>query len=87
MRENDKYNDIVNTKLDEYNNLICNSHLDPVWQWDWDEGAAAALATFYSAVRLAEKYDYIFCHNFVQSNCCLEQQRQGTEIGIPAVWV
>ena len=45
--------------------LICNSHLDPVWQWDWDEGAAAALATFYSAVRLAEKYDYIFCHNEV----------------------
>ena len=45
--------------------LICNAHLDPVWQWDWDEGAAAALATFYSAVRLAEKYDYIFCHNEV----------------------
>ncbi len=45
--------------------LVCNSHLDPVWQWDWDEGAAAALATFYSAVRLAEKYDYIFCHNEV----------------------
>ena len=45
--------------------LVCNSHLDPVWQWDWDEGAAAALATFYSAVRLSEKYDYIFCHNEV----------------------
>lgn len=45
--------------------LVCNSHLDPVWQWDWDEGAAAALATFYSAVRLADKYDYIFCHNEV----------------------
>ncbi len=45
--------------------LICNAHLDPVWQWDWDEGAAAALATFYSAVRLADKYDYIFCHNEV----------------------
>lgn len=45
--------------------LVCNAHLDPVWQWNWDEGAAAALATFYSAVRLAEKYDYIFCHNEV----------------------
>lgn len=45
--------------------LVCNAHLDPVWQWDWDEGAAAALATFYSAVRLADKYDYIFCHNEV----------------------
>ena len=43
--------------------LICNAHLDPVWQWDWNEGATAALATFYSAVELAEEYDYIFCHN------------------------
>lgn len=45
--------------------LVCNSHLDPVWQWDWNEGASAALATFHSAVALAEKYDYIFCHNEV----------------------
>ena len=43
--------------------LICNAHLDPVWQWDWNEGATGALATFYSAVQLAEEYDYIFCHN------------------------
>ena len=43
--------------------LICNAHLDPVWQWDWNEGATAALATFYSAAELADEYDYIFCHN------------------------
>lgn len=43
--------------------LICNAHLDPVWQWDWNEGATAALATFYSAVELADEYDYVFCHN------------------------
>ena len=43
--------------------LICNAHLDPDWQWDWNEGATAALATFYSAVDIAEEYDYIFCHN------------------------
>ncbi len=43
--------------------LICNAHLDPVWQWDWNEGASAALATFYSAAELADQYDYIFCHN------------------------
>ena len=43
--------------------LICNAHLDPVWQWDWNEGTTAALATFYSAAELAEEYDYIFCHN------------------------
>ena len=43
--------------------LVCNAHLDPVWQWDWNEGATAALATFYSAAELADEYDYIFCHN------------------------
>jgi alpha-mannosidase len=43
--------------------LVCAAHLDPVWMWDWDEGADAALATFYSAVKLSGEYDYIFCHN------------------------
>lgn len=43
--------------------LICNAHLDPVWQWDWNEGATAALSTFYAACEIAEEYDYIFCHN------------------------
>ena len=45
--------------------LICNSHIDPVWQWDWDEGASAALSTFYAACNLLDKYDFIFCHNEV----------------------
>ena len=45
--------------------LICNAHLDPVWQWDWQEGACAALSTFSSAVELAEEFDYIFCHGEV----------------------
>ena len=45
--------------------LICNAHLDPVWQWEWEEGASAALSTFQSAANLAEEYDYIFCHNEV----------------------
>ncbi len=45
--------------------LICNAHLDPIWQWEWEEGAAAALSTFRSAVDLAEEFDYIFCHNEV----------------------
>ena len=43
--------------------LICNSHIDPVWQWTWEEGAAETLATFKSAADLCEEYDYIFCHN------------------------
>ncbi len=45
--------------------LVCNSHLDPVWQWNWDEGATAALATFYAACNLLDQYDYVFCHNEV----------------------
>lgn len=43
--------------------LICNAHIDVIWQWTWDEGFSSALATFKSAADLAEKYDYIFCHN------------------------
>ncbi len=45
--------------------LICNAHIDPVWQWEWQEGVSATLSTFATAVRLAEKFDYIFCHNEV----------------------
>lgn len=45
--------------------LICNAHIDPIWQWDWPEGVSATLSTFYSAVRLCERFDYIFCHNEV----------------------
>ncbi len=43
--------------------LICNAHIDPVWLWDWEEGAAAAVSTFRSAADLAEEFDFIFCHN------------------------
>ena len=45
--------------------LICNAHIDPIWQWDWPEGASAVLSTFQSAVNLAEEIDYVFCHNEV----------------------
>lgn len=45
--------------------LICNAHLDPIWQWNWEEGAAAALSTFRSAANLCDEFDYIFCHNEV----------------------
>ena len=43
--------------------LICNAHIDPIWQWTWDEGVASAIATFRSAADLADQFDYIFCHN------------------------
>ena len=44
--------------------LICNAHLDPVWQWRWEEGCAEAISTFRSAVQLLREYpDLIFNHN------------------------
>ncbi len=43
--------------------LICNSHIDTIWQWAWDEGISSAIATFKSAADLADEFDYIFCHN------------------------
>ena len=44
--------------------LVSNAHLDPVWLWEWEEGAAEALATFRAAADLGEQFDdYIFCHN------------------------
>lgn len=44
--------------------LVCNAHLDPVWQWEWEEGAAEALSTFRIAANFCEEYDnFVFCHN------------------------
>lgn len=44
--------------------LICNAHLDPVWQWEWEEGAAETLSTFRVAAKFCRDYDgFIFCHN------------------------
>lgn len=46
--------------------LLSNAHLDPVWQWEWEEGAAAAVSTFRAAADFCEEYDgYIFNHNEV----------------------
>jgi hypothetical protein len=44
--------------------LICNAHLDPAWQWDWQSGAAETLSTFRTAADLCEEFpDFVFCHN------------------------
>jgi len=44
--------------------LICNAHLDPVWQWRWEEGCAEALSTFNVAVELLEEHpQLVFNHN------------------------
>lgn len=44
--------------------LLCNAHLDPVWLWQWKEGAAEAISTFRVAADFCEKYDgFVFNHN------------------------
>ena len=44
--------------------LICNAHIDPVWQWKWDEGLAAVLSTFRVAADFCEEFDnFVFNHN------------------------
>lgn len=44
--------------------LVCNAHLDPVWQWRWEEGAAEAVTTFAIAARLLREFpEFVFNHN------------------------
>jgi alpha-mannosidase len=44
--------------------LLCNAHLDPVWLWEWGEGAAEALSTFRTAARFCEEFEeFVFNHN------------------------
>jgi alpha-mannosidase len=44
--------------------LVSNAHLDPVWLWEWQEGAGEALSTFRQAAEFCEKKKgYVFCHN------------------------
>ena len=46
--------------------LLCNAHLDPYWQWEWEEGAAEALSTFRTAADFCESDDgFVFNHNEV----------------------
>ena len=46
--------------------LICNAHLDPYWQWEWEEGAAEAISTFRAAADLCDEFDgFVFNHNEV----------------------
>ncbi len=44
--------------------LVSNAHLDPVWLWEWQEGAGEALSTFRQAAEFCEKHEgFVFCHN------------------------
>ncbi len=44
--------------------LLCNAHIDPVWLWRWQEGAATALSTFRCAADFCDEFDgFVFNHN------------------------
>ena len=44
--------------------LLCNAHIDPVWMWEWQEGAAETISTFRTAAELCENNEtFIFNHN------------------------
>jgi len=46
--------------------MVCNAHIDPVWQWEWEEGVGAVLSTFRAAADFCEEYDsFVFNHNEV----------------------
>ena len=46
--------------------LVCNAHLDPVWLWEWEEGAGEAISTFRTAADLCEEFEgFVFNHNEV----------------------
>lgn len=62
MTKKNSENSIVSPNLTVH--LICNAHLDPVWQWRWEEGASEALATFRNAVDILDEHPkLVFCHN------------------------
>jgi len=44
--------------------LLCNAHIDPVWLWEWPEGAGEAMSTFRVAADFCEsRPGFVFCHN------------------------
>ena len=68
--QSDGYYDKINKKLLDVKiivrklYLICNAHLDPVWLWQWREGAAEAVSTFRIAADFCEEFDgFVFNHN------------------------
>jgi alpha-mannosidase len=44
--------------------LVCNAHIDPIWMWQWEEGAREAISTFRTAADFLDEYpEFIFNHN------------------------
>ena len=42
--------------------LVAAAHIDPMWHWEFEEGASCALSTFASALNLQKDFDYPFHH-------------------------
>ena len=42
--------------------LVAAAHIDPMWHWEFEEGASCALSTFASALNLQKDFDYPFNH-------------------------
>lgn len=40
--------------------MIGNSHIDPVWFWQWDEGMQEVKATFQSAIDRLDEFDDVY---------------------------
>ncbi len=58
--------------------LLCNAHIDPVWLWEWEEGAAEAISTFRTAADLCEAFDgFVFNHNEVLVYQWVEEYEPG----------
>jgi len=58
--------------------LLCNSHLDPVWLWEWPEGAGEALALARTVCDLCNEFpDFVFNRNEVQFYEWVEQYDPG----------
>ncbi|MCX7599755.1 MAG: glycosyl hydrolase-related protein [Armatimonadetes bacterium] len=55
--------------------MIGNAHIDPVWQWRWEEGRQEALDTCWAAIeRLRETPAFIFCHSAAITYLWIEQE-------------
>lgn len=65
MKKNkERRSKIMNNNERNRIHLLCNAHLDPVWLWRWDEGAAEAISTFRVAADFCEQFDgFVFNHN------------------------
>ena len=42
--------------------LLCNAHVDPVWLWEWEEGAAEAISTFRTAADCCDEFPGYSAH-------------------------